>query len=117
MKKYYPGIARHWKKGYLIFLVMRSDKGDSFVGYGIIEKFVNKSELSDEERRECERMGWRGAIIFSELYKFTPPLLIKETVLGGLRIKGKCWHGYPLTEKHAEEVLETAKKLCNIQKI
>lgn len=117
LKKYYPGIRRRWEKDRLIFLVKRSDRGDSFVGYGVIGDFVKRDNLPDEEKKECERMGWRGAIIFSELYKFVPPLLIKETILGGLGIRGRFWHGYPLTEEQTEAILEAAGELCSIRKI
>ena len=117
IKKYYPGIIRRWEKDSLIFLVRRSERGDSFVGYGVVEKFVEKNKLPNNEKSECEKMKWRGAIIFSELYKFEPPLLIKETILGNLRVRGRCWHGYPLTEKYARAILEAAEERCHIQKI
>lgn len=117
IKKYYPGVARHWERGGLIFLVKRADRGDSIVGYGVIERFIPREMLTREEKKECERMSWRGAIVFSKLYKFEPPLLIKETILGGLRAKGRCWHGYPLTEEQTENILESAKSLCNIQAV
>ncbi|MEM2341495.1 MAG: hypothetical protein QXX94_00325 [Candidatus Bathyarchaeia archaeon] len=117
IKKYYPGIIRRWEENSLIFLARRSDRGDSFVGYGIVNKFVKRDLLQDEERHECERMGWKGAILFSELYRFEPPLPIKETVLGGLKARGRCWHGYPLTNRQAYEILETASNLCEIRKV
>jgi len=117
IKKYYPGITRRWERGGLIFLARLSRKGDSFVGYGVIKAFVKKDYLSDEERRECEKMGWRGAIVFNELYRFTPPLLIKETILSGLRARGRCWHGYPLMREQAEAILATAEEMCHIQRV
>lgn len=114
IKKYYPGVPRRWEKGGLIFLARRSERGDSFVGYGVIERFIEKDNLRGAEREECERMGWRGAIIFDELYRFEPPLPLKETSLANLRAKGKYLHGYPLTEKQAADILEAASNLCNI---
>lgn len=117
IKKYYPGVPRRWEKGNLIFFAKRFEGGDSLIGYGVVKGFVKKEDLSDEERRECEKMGWRGAIVFSELYRFDPPLLIKETVLSGLRAKGKYLHGYLLTEEQADEILEAAKAFCNIKRV
>ncbi|MBS7625087.1 hypothetical protein KEJ29_05870 [Candidatus Bathyarchaeota archaeon] len=114
IKKYYPGVPRHWREGGLIFFARGSERGDSIIGYGVVEKFIDKEKLRGRERSECEKMGWRGAIVFSELYKFDPPLLIKETILGGLRAKGKYLHGYPLTEQQVNEILETARASSNI---
>ncbi|MEM3715608.1 MAG: hypothetical protein QW341_00435 [Candidatus Bathyarchaeia archaeon] len=85
--------------------------------YGVVKRFVRREDLSDEERRECERMSWKGSIVFSELYRFDPPLLIKETTLSGLRARGKCWHGYPLTEEQVNENLSAAEDLCSVKKI
>ena len=115
--KYYPGIVRRWEPDGLIFLARRTDKGDSFVGYGVIKEFIKREDLSEHERLECEKMGWKGAIIFKELYRFDPPLPIRETVLSNLRAKGKCWHGYPLTDEQSSLILNAAKELCAIQKV
>jgi hypothetical protein len=115
--KYYPGIVRRWESGGLIFLAKRTDKGDSLVGYGVIKGFIGRENLSEHERQECEKMGWRGAIIFNELYKFDPPLPIKETLLSNLKAKGKCWHGYPLTDEQSSSILNSAKELCIIQRV
>lgn len=98
IKKYYPGIARRWEPGGAILLARKAEKGDSFVGYGVIERFVKRGLLPEEKRAECEKMGWRGELTFSELYRFEPPLPIKETILRSSRARGKCFHGYPLTK-------------------
>ncbi|MBS7654576.1 MAG: hypothetical protein QXR06_02000 [Candidatus Bathyarchaeia archaeon] len=115
--KYYPGIIRRWEPGGLIFLARRTDRGDSFVGYGVIKEFIKRENLSEHERRECEKMGWKGAVVFNELYRFDPPLPIKETALSGLRAKGRCWHGYPLTDEQSRLILNVAEELCIIQKV
>ncbi|MBS7607526.1 MAG: hypothetical protein QW502_03995 [Candidatus Bathyarchaeia archaeon] len=117
IKRYYPGVARRWERDGIIFLVKRTDRGDSMVGYGVIKRFIARDDLSEKERRECERTGWRGAIVFDELYKFEPPILIKETILGGLKAKGRCWHGYPVTLEQAKSILEDAKNLSTIKAI
>ncbi|MEM2875543.1 MAG: hypothetical protein QXL67_01120 [Candidatus Bathyarchaeia archaeon] len=117
VKRYYPGVARRWESEGLIFLAKRVDKGDSIVGYGVIKEFLARSSLPENERRECEEMGWRGAIVFSDLYRFDPPLPIKKTILGGLKAKGRFLHGYPLTEEQVKSVLEAARGLCLIQAV
>ena len=73
--------------------------------------------MAQNERRECELMRWTGALVFSELFKFDPPLLLKETVLLGSRVTGRCLQGYPLAQRQVNSILARAKKLCNIQKI
>jgi len=98
-------------------MAKKAEKGDSFVGYGVLEKFVRRNELSDEQRLECEKMGWKGVLIFSELYKFEPPLPIKETALSGTNARGRCLHGYPLTQKLVESILEKAKEKSSFSKI
>ncbi len=117
LKKYYPGVPRSWEPGVTILLARKADKGDSFVGYGIVEKFVEKSMLPEERRQECERMRWRGELVFSELFKLEPPVPIKETILGGSSVRGKCLHGYPLTETQVESILKTAKEMSTFTKI
>ncbi|MEM1586390.1 MAG: hypothetical protein QXX99_04965 [Candidatus Bathyarchaeia archaeon] len=50
-------------KGDVIFLARKSDLGDSLIGYGVVEEFVKKNDLSDKERLECELMNWRQGTI------------------------------------------------------
>ncbi|MCW4020654.1 MAG: hypothetical protein NWF14_05445 [Candidatus Bathyarchaeota archaeon] len=117
IKKYYPGVPRRWEPDGVILLVRKAEKGDSFVGYGTVERFVKRDHLPEEKRKECEKMGWKGAIVFSELYKFDPPLPIKETVLKDPRLKGRIFHGYPLTKEQVDSVLDTAKENVTFRKI
>lgn len=42
--KYCPGIVRRWEPGGLIFLARRTDRGDSFVGYGVTEEFITREK-------------------------------------------------------------------------
>jgi hypothetical protein len=117
IKKYYPGVRRCWKAGGVILLVRKTESGDSFVGYGVLEKFVERNHLSEKERIECESMNWKGVLVFEELYKFEPPLPIKETFLNGSNAKGKCLQGYPLSQKQVESILDEAKKYSVFEKI
>jgi hypothetical protein len=116
LKKYFPGIARRWEPEGTIFLVRKAEKGDSFVGYGVLKEFVNREKLLEERRKECEKMGWRGVLVFSELFRFEPPLPIKETVLKDSRAKGKCFHGYPLSKEQVDSILKSAKGKVEILK-
>lgn len=117
IKKYYPGVRRKWEPHTEILLVRNSEDGDSFVGYGTLQEYMKRDLLPDKERTLCETMGWTGALVFKELFKFDPPLLVKDTILSGGRAQGRCLHGYPLTQKQVELILNKAAELCNIQKI
>jgi len=117
IKRYYPGVPRRWEPGNRILLARKADKGDSFVGYGVVERFVRKNLLPEEDRLECEKMGWKGALVFGELYRFEPPVPMKETVLGSLGIRGRCFHGYHLTEEQLQSILSTAEEMSSFTKI
>ncbi|MEM2914213.1 MAG: hypothetical protein QXH91_02250 [Candidatus Bathyarchaeia archaeon] len=117
IKKYYPGIGRHWEAGGVILLARKTENGDSFVGYGVLEKFVERNQLPEKERVECENMGWKGVLVFEELYKFEPPLPIKETFLSGSNARGRCLHGYPLTQKQVKSILDKAKEYSAFNKV
>jgi len=116
IKKYYPGVKRKWEPNAQILLVRNSVDGDSFVGYGTLKQYIKRDLLPDEERLQCEKMGWTGVLVFNELFKFDPPLLMKDTILSGGRVQGRCLHGYPLTQNQVDLVLNKATELCNIQK-
>lgn len=117
LKKYYPGVPRCWEKGGLVFFARKSEAGDSLIGYGVIEDFVRKDNLSDKERLECDIMNWKGAIIFKEIYKFEPPIPIKETFLAELKLKGKYLHGFQLTNDQVAEILEVAERISHVRRV
>jgi len=117
LKKYYPGVRRTWTPGLMVILAKKMEAGDSFVGYGTIGGFVELENLPEGERKMCESMGWKGAIIFDSLFKFDPPLPIKETVLHDSKAKGRYLHGFPLTNDQLDSILSKAEVLCNIYKV
>jgi len=116
IKKYFPGVPRKWTPGGIIFLARKAEKGDSLIGYGVIGKFVKRDLLPEDRRRECERMGWKGAIIFSELYKIDPPVPIKETILSAAKARGRYFHGYTLTKDQVDSILRTIKEKASLRK-
>lgn len=117
IKKYYPGVRRRWEPNAKILLVRNTENGDSFVGYGTLLEYIRKDQLPADEQIECASMRWTGALLFNELYKFDPPLLLKETFLSGSSVRGRCLHGYPLNERQVGLILSRAKGLCNVLKI
>ena len=117
IKKYYPGVPRRWEAGNTILLVRKADEGDSFVGYGIVERFVKKDLLPEETRLECEKMNWKGELVFSELYRFEPPVPLKDTILKGSGVRGRYLHGFHLTEAQVESILKVAKERSSFTRI
>jgi hypothetical protein len=81
------------------------------VGYGEIGNVYSLDELSEEERRECDRWGWKEAIEFKYVIRFEKPLPIKETFLKGLKIRGRTLHGFPLSREKLNSIISDAERL------
>jgi len=111
MAIYYTSARRKWKPGQTILFVHRTNVGDAVIGYGIIENVYEKDELSEEERRECEKYGWRKAIEFRYVKEFEKPLPIKETFLKNLKLRGRYFHGLKLTKEQSNSILMQAENL------
>lgn len=109
MAIYYTSIHRKWKSGQTVLFVHKTSVGDAIVGYGVIEDVCEKDELSDEERRECEKGGWRRALEFKYVKQFDRPLPIKETFLRGSKLRGRYFHGLKLNKEQLESVVTQAE--------
>ncbi|MGC8998642.1 MAG: hypothetical protein ACP5JW_04495 [Candidatus Bathyarchaeia archaeon] len=107
---YYTGARRKWQPGQTILFVSRTEFGDSFIGYGVIENVYGKEELSEEEQRECETYGWRKAIEFKYVSKFEKPLPLRETFFKALKPRGKTLHTLPLTSEQINAIISQAEK-------
>ncbi len=107
--KYYVGIKRKWSPSQTIFFVHKTMRGDAFIGYGVVNNFQSFEELSDEEKAECEKWNWNGALDFIYVVKFKEPLLIKETFLKNSRLRGKYLHGLALTREQIDSILSVAE--------
>jgi len=106
---YYTSARRKWKPEKTILFMHKTSVGDSFIGYGVIEGVYGLDELSEEERRECERNGWKAAIGFKYVREFEKALPIKETFLKDLNVRGKLLHGLPLSGEQVESVIRQAE--------
>ncbi|MEM3726493.1 MAG: hypothetical protein QXK98_06500 [Candidatus Bathyarchaeia archaeon] len=106
---YYTGARRKWKPGQTIIFVHKTSGGDSIIGYGVIGNIYGLDELSEEERRECERNGWKAAIEFKYVKEFEKALPLKETVLRKIDARGKFLHGLPLSNEQIESVISQAE--------
>jgi hypothetical protein len=78
------------------------------VGYGEIGSIYASDELSEEERRECKKQGWKRAIEFKYVIRFDEPLPIKETFLKDSKLRGRSLHGFPLKKEQANAIISQA---------
>jgi hypothetical protein len=108
MAIYYTNLNRKWDSGQTVLFLSKSELGDAFVGYGVVEQVSNEDDLSDQERIECERGGWKCAIEFRYVKRFDEPLLTRETFLKDSKLRGRFLHGLWLTKEQVERVLQQA---------
>jgi hypothetical protein len=108
---YYSSIHRRWQTGQTVLFAHKTKAGDAFVGYGVIKDIYEKNELSDDEKRECEKQGWKKALEFSYVIEFKNPLPIKETFLKDSKLRGRYFHGLYLTKQQLDSILEQAENL------
>jgi hypothetical protein len=107
---YYTSSRRNWKTGHSIIFVHKTKAGDAFVGYGEIGSICASDELSEEEKLECERRGWKKAIEFRYVKRFDEPLPIRETFLKDSKLRGRSLHGFPLKKKQASAIIDQAEQ-------
>lgn len=110
LKKYYVVVRGRWEPGLTIFFARKAEKGDSFLGYGFIGSVQKLEELSEEERSECEKHGWKRVLNFKSVVRFEPPLPIKETVIKDTGLWGSRLHGYRLTSAQVRSILSRAEQ-------
>lgn len=108
MAIYYTNLNRKWSSGQVVLFVHKVEFGDAFIGYGAIMRILEKHELCDQERIECERGGWKMAIEFKYVRKLERPLLVKETFLKDSKLRGRFFHGLQLDRVQVESLLKQA---------
>ena len=108
---YYTSTRRKWNAGQRIMFVHKTSVGDAIIGYGEIGNIYASDELSEEERRECEKWGWKRAIEFKYVLRFDRPLPVKETILKDLKLRGRYLHGFPLSKEQLNSIIEQAEHL------
>jgi len=110
MAIYYTDLRRKWKSGHTILFVHKTSLGDAMIGYGVIETAVEKDELSEDERSECEEGGWKGALVFKYVKRFERPLLIRETFLKDSKRRGRLFHGLALSKEQVKRIMSQAEQ-------
>jgi hypothetical protein len=116
MAIYYTNLKRKWKSRQAILFIHKTPTADALVGYGIVDHVAEKSALSEEDRLECERGGWKSAIEFKYVKRFDKPLLVKETFLKDSKRHGRFFHGLQLNRGEFEKILSQAEKSPLYQK-
>ncbi len=111
MAIYYAGVRRRWKPGQTIVFIHKTSVGDAVIGYGVIGKIYERDELSEEEKRECEKHGWKKAIEFKYIIKFEKPLPIRETFLKDSKLRGRYFHGLKLDKEQLSSIMSQAEHL------
>lgn len=105
LSKYYPGLIRKWRKGTHILLARKSDEGDSFLGYGVVDKVEMPWELTPEEEDYCRENNWKCVLTLKPLIRFKRPFPLKDTILADDKRKGSYLHGALLREEQLENIL------------
>jgi hypothetical protein len=108
---YYTSTRRKWNTGQTIIFVHKTNIGDAIIGYGEIGNIYALDELSEEERRECEKWGWKKAIEFKYIIRFDKPLPIKETFLKSSKLRGRSLQGFPLNNEQLNLIISQAEHL------
>jgi len=105
---YYTSINRKWTRGQTILFVHKADEGDAVVGYGLIENVYSADQLSDEEKRRCEKEGWNRALEFRYVKQLEKPLLLRDTFLRDSKLRGRLLHGLSVTRVQMAATVELA---------
>jgi hypothetical protein len=110
MATYYTSSSTKLKKDQTIIFIHKTDVGDSIVGYGVIQDIVDEEMLSSEEKRQCQKYGWKKAVEFSYVLRFEKPLLVKETFFKDTKLRGRCFQGFRLSKEQVNTLVSQAEK-------
>jgi len=107
---YYTSSPRNWKAGQRLVFVHKTSSGDAFVGYGEIRNVYSSDELSDKERLECQKWGWKKAIELEYVTRFNGPLLVKRTFFKDSKLRGRSLHGLALTNEQLNSIISQGEQ-------
>jgi hypothetical protein len=75
----YVSIKRDWLHTTKLLFIRKS----SFIGSGIIDRFVSLGELREEEKKICLENNYYGKIEFAKLVRFYPAVAVEDTCVAG----------------------------------
>jgi len=108
MAIYYTNLTKKWNSDATVLFVHKTEVGDAFIGYGILDRVLDRDELADDEKLDCQRGGWKRAILFEYVMRFEKPLPIKETFLKNSKLRGRFFQGMELKREQVEDILKQA---------
>ncbi|MDQ3872536.1 MAG: hypothetical protein M3258_02880 [Thermoproteota archaeon] len=73
----YVNIKRDWLQNTKLLFVRRS----VFIGSGIIDRFISRDELQEQDKKRCLENNCYGKIEFAKLARYYPPVSIESTNL------------------------------------
>ncbi|MEM1569359.1 MAG: hypothetical protein QXM89_02850 [Candidatus Bathyarchaeia archaeon] len=105
---YYTSLKRRWERGLKCFFLMKTEAGDSVVGYGILEDYKTKEEWLKAGGENFTEHTWKTALIFGKIVKFQNPIPVKELQLDQ-RLKGKYLHGLKADQFLVDKILNLSE--------
>jgi hypothetical protein len=109
--KYYSGIQRNFIRGTPLLFAAKTDDGDSFVGYGVVDKIEYLWEMTPADEDYAKEHGWKIALTLRGATRFKNHLLIKNSLLRDDKRKGAYLHGAKLSEDTIDVLLEQAEEI------
>lgn len=108
-RTYYTSLRRKWDKGLECFLLMKTETGDSVVGYGILEDYKTKEEWLKTGGENFTEHTWKTVLIFGKIVKIQNPISVKELQLDQ-RLKGKFLHGLKVDQFLVDKILSLSER-------
>lgn len=99
---FYVNVSRRWSRGMVVLFV----KKDSFIGSGVVEKFVAADDMEEQEKKLCAENNWYGKIAFATLARFLPAVPVSDTPAAGQN--PLALHGSILSDQDAAKIEKAA---------
>ena len=107
--KYYSGVIRDFKRGTPLLFAAKTEGGDGFVGYGVVDKVEYLWEMIPADEEYAREHNWKNLLKLRGATKLKTPLLIKDSILKDDKRKGAYLHGAKLSEDTISALLEQAE--------
>jgi hypothetical protein len=99
----YVSIKRDWLHNTKLLFIKRT----TFIGSGIIDRFVSLGELREDKKKVCLEHNCYGKIEFAKLMRFYPAVAVEDTSVAGQNTLGL--HGASLPRSDALQIERLAR--------